>query len=86
LANVEKYQESLKKYYNKSVVQRELNIGDLVLKKDIHTKDKHKFSSPWEGPFIMVDIVVPGAYVLAEVDDGMLPNTWNADQLCKYYV
>jgi hypothetical protein len=46
LANVQKYQESLKKYYNKSVVQRELNIGDLVLKKDIRTKDKHKFSSP----------------------------------------
>jgi hypothetical protein len=46
LANVQKYQESLKKYYNKSVVQRELNIRDLVLKKDIRTKDKHKFSSP----------------------------------------
>jgi hypothetical protein len=46
LANVQKYQESLKKYYNKSVVERELNIGDLVLKKDIRTKDKHKFSSP----------------------------------------
>jgi hypothetical protein len=26
-----------------------------------------------------------GAYVLAEVDGGMLPNTWNADQLRKYY-
>jgi hypothetical protein len=35
LINVRKYQESLKKYYNKSVVPRELNIGDLVLKKDI---------------------------------------------------
>jgi hypothetical protein len=46
LANVQKYQESLKRYYNKSVVQRELNIGDLVLKKDIHTRDKHKFSLP----------------------------------------
>jgi hypothetical protein len=46
LANVRKYQESLKKYYNKSVLQRELNIGDLVLKKDIRTKDKHKFASP----------------------------------------
>jgi hypothetical protein len=46
LVNVWKYQESLKRQYNKSVVQRELNIGDLVLKKDIHTKDKHKFSSP----------------------------------------
>jgi hypothetical protein len=86
LANARKYQESLKKYYNKSVVHRELNIGDLVLKKDIRTKDKHKFSSLWVGPFIIVDIAAPGAYVLAEVDGGMLPNTWNADQLHKYYV
>jgi hypothetical protein len=43
LANVQKYQESLKCYYNKSVVPRELEIRDLVLKKDIRTKDKHKF-------------------------------------------
>jgi hypothetical protein len=83
---VRKYQEALKKYYNKRVVQRELNVGDLVLKKDIRTKDKHKFSTPWEGSFIIVDIAVPWAYVLAEVDVDMLPNTWNADQLRKYYV
>jgi glucan-binding YG repeat protein len=85
LANVWKYQESLMRYYNKSVVPRELEIKDLVLKKDIRTKDKHKFSSPREGPFIIVDIAAPGAYVLAEVDGGMLPNNWNADQLHKYY-
>jgi hypothetical protein len=85
LANMRKYQESPKRYYNKSVVLRELDIGDLVLKNDIRTKDKHKFSSPWEGPFIVVDIAAPEAYVLVEVEDGMVPNTWNADQLCKYY-
>jgi hypothetical protein len=71
LSNVRKYQVALKRYYNKCVVQRGLYVGDLVLKKDIHTKDKHKFSSPWEGPFIVVDVVAPGAYVLAEVDCGM---------------
>jgi hypothetical protein len=86
LSNVRKYQAALKRYYNKSVVQRELNIGDLVLKKDIRTKDKHKFSIPWEGPFIIVDVAASGGYVLAEVDGGMLPNTWNANQLRKYYV
>jgi hypothetical protein len=79
LANVQKYQESLKRYYNKSVVQRELNIGDLVLKKDIRTKDKNKFSLPYEGPFIIVDIVAPGDFVIAEVNGAMLPNTWNAN-------
>jgi hypothetical protein len=72
---VQKYQESLKKYYNKSVVQRELNIEDLVVKKDVCTKNKHKFSSPWEDPFIIVDIATLGAYVLAEVDGAVLPNT-----------
>jgi hypothetical protein len=46
-----------------------------MLKKDIHTRDKHKFSSPWEGMFIIVDIAAPGAYVLAKVDGAMLPNT-----------
>jgi hypothetical protein len=67
------------------VVPRELNVGNLVLKKDIHTRDKHKFSSPYEGLFIIVEKVSPGAYVLVEVDGGMLPNTWNVDQLRKYY-
>jgi hypothetical protein len=75
----------VKRYYNKSVVPRQLEIGDLVLKKDICTKDKHKFSSPWEGSFKVVHLATPAAYVLAEVDGGMLPNTWNADQLRKYY-
>jgi hypothetical protein len=64
LANVWKYQASLKRYYNKSVVPRVLSVGDLVLKKDIHTRDKHKFSSPWEEPFIIVEEVAPGPYVL----------------------
>jgi hypothetical protein len=85
LINLWKYQESLKKYYNKSVVQTELNIGDLILKKNICTRDKHKFLSPWEGPFIIVDVAAPRAYVLAEVDGAMLPNTWNADQLRKCF-
>jgi hypothetical protein len=81
LSNVRKYQVALNRYYTKSVVQRELSIEDLVLKKDICTKDKHKFSTTWEGPFIVVDVVASGAYVLAEVDGSMLPNTWNVDQL-----
>jgi hypothetical protein len=44
LANVQKYQESLKHYYKKSVVSRLLDIRDIILRKDICTKDKHKFS------------------------------------------
>jgi hypothetical protein len=32
-----------------------------------------------------MDITALGDYVLAEVDNGMIPNTWNANQLRKYY-
>jgi hypothetical protein len=46
LSNLHKYQAALKRCYDKSVVQRELTIRDLVLKKDIRTKDKHKFLTP----------------------------------------
>jgi hypothetical protein len=81
-----KYQAALKRYYNKRVVHRELNIWDLLLKKDICIKDNHKFLTPWEGPFIIVDVAAPVTYVLAKVDGGMLPNIWNVDQLRKYYV
>jgi hypothetical protein len=79
LTNMQKYRESLKRFYHKSVVPRELETGELVLKKDIRTKDRHKISSYSEGPFIVVDITAPGAYVLAVVDGAMLPNTWNVD-------
>jgi hypothetical protein len=75
LANVNKYQESHKHHYNKCVVTQQPKIDNLVLKKDNQTKDKHMFSSPWDGPFILVDIVAPGAYVLAEVNGNMLSNT-----------
>jgi hypothetical protein len=44
-------------------------------KKDICIKKKHKFSSPWEGPIIVVDIAAPRDYVLAELHGGTLPNT-----------
>jgi hypothetical protein len=85
LANMRKYQASLKRYYNKSVVPRELNVRDLVLKKDIRIRDNHKFLSPREGLFIIVEKVIPEAYVLAEADGSMLLNMWNIDQLRKYY-
>jgi hypothetical protein len=52
-----------------------VNIRDLVLKKDIRTRDKHKFSLLWEGLFIIIHVATPRAYVLVEVDDAMLPNT-----------
>jgi hypothetical protein len=80
LSNVHKYQMALKKYYNKSIESAQ-HQGPSA-----EERYKHKFLTPWERPFIIVDIAALGAYVLAEIDGGMLPNTWNVNQLCKYYL
>jgi hypothetical protein len=61
-------------------------MSQLSIENGIRTKHKHKFLSPWEWLFIIVDIAAPEAYVMAEVDGGMLLNTWNIDQLRKYYI
>ena len=83
---IKKYQETLRRHYQKKVCQRSLEVGDLVLKKDRRAHLHHKLSSPWEGPFIVVDVAAPGAYVLAEVNGAVLKSTWNIDQLRKFYV
>jgi hypothetical protein len=46
LSNVRKYQTTLKRYYNKSVVQRDLNIRDLVLKRISVPKTSTSFQLP----------------------------------------
>ena len=82
---VEKYQQALRRYHSQRVRGQALNIDDLVLKRDQRTKDKTKLTPPWQGPYIVVDIARPGAYRLAEIDGDMLPNTWNMDQLQRFY-
>jgi hypothetical protein len=82
---VHQYQQTLRKYHNCRVRSRALSVGDLVLKKDQRTKDKTKLSFPWQGPYIEVEIAWPGAYRLAEIDGDILPNTWNMDQLRRFY-
>jgi hypothetical protein len=32
-------------------------VGNLVLRRDMATKDKHKLSPPWEGPFIVAQVL-----------------------------
>ena len=86
LLRVEKYQQELRRQYQKKVFPRSFEVGDLVLKKDCRTIGKNKLSTPWEGPFIISEVAKLGAYVLAEVDGDTLQSTWNADQLRRFYV
>jgi hypothetical protein len=49
-------------------------LGDLVLRRIQTTKGMHKLSAPWEGPFIVMEVVSPSTYHLQWADGHDIPN------------
>ena len=47
---------------------------DLVLRRVQKAKGKNKFTPPWEGPFIMAEVLKLGMYKLANMN-GILPQS-----------
>ena len=50
------------------------NIGDLVLRYVQTCKDRHKLSLPWEGPYVIAEVLRLGAYKLKTMDGGVFVN------------
>jgi hypothetical protein len=45
----------------------------------------HKLSAPWEGPFIMMEVIIPLTYRLQWADGQSVPNVWNIEHLRRFY-
>ena len=52
-----KYQQALRKNHSHRVQGRAFNVGDLVLRLVQSNKNRHKLSLPWEGPYIIVEVL-----------------------------
>jgi hypothetical protein len=61
------------------------NIGGLVLRLRQDNRGRHKLAPPWEGPFIVAEILRPSTYKLATVDGELFTNAWNIKQLRHFY-
>ena len=48
-------------------------------------KKKHKLSPPWEGPYTVIEVIRPGTYRLEDNNDNALTNTWNIEQLRRFF-
>jgi hypothetical protein len=80
-----RYEQQLRRYHDRNVRGRSFNVGDLVLCRIQSTKGMHKLSAPWEGPFIVMEVVSPSTYRL-QWDDGQgVPNFWNIEHLRRFY-
>jgi hypothetical protein len=52
-----KYQQALRRYHERNVRPRGYHVGDLMLRRVQGSKDRHKLSPPWEGPFIIHEVL-----------------------------
>ena len=52
-----KYQQALKRYYDKNAKPDQYNEGDLVLKRRTSVAGKTKMSAPWEGPYVVKEVL-----------------------------
>ena len=48
-------------------------------------KDRHKLSPPWEGPYVVAEVLCPGAYKLKTINGEVFTNAWNIEQLRCFY-
>jgi hypothetical protein len=60
-----RYQQSLRRYQARKVWRRDFSEGDLVLRLRQDNRGRHKLSPPWEGPYVVVKVLKPGTYKLA---------------------
>jgi hypothetical protein len=62
------HEQQLRCYHDRNVRERSFNEGDLVLRRIQTTKRMHRLSAPWEGPFIVMEVVSPSTYHLQWAD------------------
>jgi hypothetical protein len=80
-----KYQQELTWYQAQKIHHRDFNEGDLVQRLHQDNRGRHKLSPPWEGPYVIVKVLKPGTYKLANEEGKELTNAWNVQQLHRFY-
>jgi hypothetical protein len=48
-------------------------------------RGRHKLSPPWEGPYVIDEVLKPDTYKLVNEQGKVLTNAWNIQQLRHFY-
>jgi hypothetical protein len=89
LMEIEKDKIQVARAYNKKVKLKSFQVDDLVWKTILSVGSKHhkfgKWSSSWEGSYIIVKVITENSYMLKTLRDEYLPRALNGRYLKKYY-
>jgi hypothetical protein len=80
-----RYRQALKRYHQRFMRSRELQVDDLVLRRILTREEMNKLSPNWEGPFRVTRVCRPGCARLATEDGEQVPRPWNIEHLRKFY-
>jgi hypothetical protein len=80
-----RYQQSFRRYHDQHVRRRDLNVGDLVLQQNQNNKGRHKLTLPWEGPYIVVEVLKLSTYKLSNKKGEIFTNAWNIEHLRRFF-
>ncbi|XP_074566671.1 uncharacterized protein LOC141823303 [Curcuma longa] len=83
-ARLTAYRQRMCNTYNKRVIPRTFQVGDLVWKKAKPVGDIGKLEPPWEGPYRVVKKTSVGAYYLVDSAGKSLVRPWSATHLQPY--
>jgi hypothetical protein len=79
-------QEETRKWRDKKVSLKNIQVGDFVLKRKKNADTVGKFQFAWEGPYVVSSCVRDGAFHLKDEMGVEFPHSWNVDNLCKIFL
>ena len=82
------YQQRAARYYDKKVKHKVFYPGDLVCRKLEATRSEEgrgKLTLNWEDPVHIAQVLGNRAYKLEALDGELIPRTWNANNLRKFF-
>jgi hypothetical protein len=89
LEEIEKEKVKIAKAYNKRVVEKLFQVGDLVWKMILSLGTRSdtfgKWSPSWEGPFRVIWVVPGNAHFVEDLEGHSLPKALNGKYLKCYY-
>ncbi|GAU50709.1 hypothetical protein TSUD_301140 [Trifolium subterraneum] len=71
--------------HDKRVIEREFEVGSLVLRRNQKDSREGKLAANWEGPYRVRAKTENRAYHLEDLYNKEIPRTWNAEKLKQYY-
>jgi hypothetical protein len=80
-----RYRQTLRRYHQRFMRSRELQVDDLVLRRVLSREGMNKLSPYWEGPYRVTQVCRPGCVCLATEEGEPMPHPWNIEHLCKFY-